>query len=60
MVHNPKVIQFYDQIVEVINGQLKSEERIRKYHLLFEEWTAGSGMLTPTLKLKRQQIYKRF
>ena len=59
MVLNPKVSQFYDQIVNVINGQLKREERVRRYHLLFEPWTINRGVMTPTLKLRRQNILEK-
>lgn len=34
--------------------------KIRKVTLLKEEWTVDSGLLTPTLKIKRAQVMKRF
>jgi len=34
--------------------------QVRKAHLLLAPWTVDDGLLTPTLKMKRPQIVKRF
>lgn len=34
--------------------------KIRKVSLMFEEWTLESGLLTPTLKIKRPKVAERF
>jgi len=34
--------------------------KIRKVHASLDPWTAQDGLITPTLKLKRQEILKRF
>jgi len=43
--------------------QLKSFPRhaqVRRMHLEFEPWTVDDGLLTPTLKLKRSQVFERY
>jgi long-chain acyl-CoA synthetase len=34
--------------------------RVRRVHLSFEPWTVEDGLLTPTLKLRRPQIARRY
>jgi long-subunit acyl-CoA synthetase (AMP-forming) len=34
--------------------------RVRRFKILPEAFTIESGMMTPTLKLKRQAIYKAY
>ncbi len=42
------------------NKRLSPIERIRRFKILPEPFTIESGMMTPTLKLKRQAIYREF
>ena len=56
MVINPKVVERMTLELDTINETLSNIEKIRNFHLLFEEWTIESGAYTPTLKLKRDFI----
>ncbi|MCA0237204.1 MAG: long-chain fatty acid--CoA ligase [Bacteroidetes bacterium] len=57
MVLNPKVEKLFRQEIEHINEtRLGTIEKIRHFHLLFEPWTAENGLLTPTLKLRRERL----
>lgn len=60
MALNPKVLKFMRQHVLDFNTQLINTEKIKNIVLLHEPWTVGSGELTPTLKLKRRDIVKKY
>jgi long-chain acyl-CoA synthetase len=46
--------------VEHINQQIEHHARIGVVMLTREPWTIESGVLTPTLKIKRDEVEKRF
>jgi long-chain acyl-CoA synthetase len=43
-----------------INAKLDAHEQLEKLVVMREEWTVDNGLLTPTLKLKRQAIEARY
>lgn len=60
MLKNKQVIQRIYEEVEKYNQRLNSHEQIRKITLLPETWTVDRGELTPTLKVKRDFILKKY
>ncbi|MDJ0698711.1 MAG: AMP-binding protein [Woeseiaceae bacterium] len=46
--------------LEEVNGNLESHERLAHAFIANEEWTAGNGLLTPTLKLKRNVLEEKY
>jgi long-chain acyl-CoA synthetase len=61
MVINPKVEKMFQAEINHLNETLLgSVEKIRAFKLLHEPWTADNGLLTPTLKLRRDTIQKTF
>jgi len=34
--------------------------KIRKVHLMFEEWSVEEGLITPTLKVKRPKVLAKY
>lgn len=60
IANHPKVIERIGQEVEKYNRQFGKWERVKKFELTGEVWTIEDGHLTPTLKLKRRNIKKRY
>jgi long-chain acyl-CoA synthetase len=60
MVLNLKVIQLLEQEIEQLNRSLPPHQKIRKFHLLFEEWSEATGELTLTLKTKRRVLMEKY
>lgn len=61
MVLNPKVEKLFRQEIERINDErLGPIEKVRAFHLLHEPWTPDNGLLTPTLKQRRDVLSKQF
>jgi len=44
--------------IDAVNGQLQSYEKIETAVIMKNEWTQENGLLTPTLKLKRNALEK--
>jgi long-chain acyl-CoA synthetase len=60
LIHNPKVLQRYQQEVDRINQGLGRHRQVKKFALTCREWTAETGELSPTLKLKRNDLKKLY
>lgn len=56
MAAHPRVVAKLQTRVDRINAGLSNYERIRKIALLDQEMTLESGMLTPSLKVKRRVV----
>lgn len=60
IIRNPKVIEFYKQIVDTYNENFNHVEQIKKFELLPQEWSIESGEMTPKLSLKRKVIMEKY
>ncbi len=60
MVVNNKVNQFMEGVVDHTNKNLQSHEKVRKVHLIADDWSVTSGHLTATLKLRRPVVYEKY
>jgi long-chain acyl-CoA synthetase len=60
LVARPDVIALYQEVIDALNHDLSPFERIKRVALLPEEFTIGSGELTPTLKVKRKVVEERW
>lgn len=60
-VHTQKQVQdLINAEVEKLNLSLASFETVKKVAILGEEMTVENGLLTPTFKVKRKEVAKRF
>jgi len=46
--------------IEKINKNLAKIEKLKKFYLIKDQFTIENGMMTPTLKLKRYKIIKKY
>ena len=60
LVQKKSVVAQYLKEVANINKTLGQHEEIKRFRLVCEEWTAQNGELSPTLKLKRNFIKKKY
>lgn len=49
-----------DRWVAEINSRVSRVEQVKRFAVLEKEWTADSDELTPTMKVKRQAVLKKF
>ena len=49
-----------DSEIEARNSQMKGYERVRQFVILDEDFTTANGMLTPTLKVKRNVVVEKY
>ena len=60
MINDPKVLEFYKQLVETYNQNFNHVEQIKKFELLPNEWSIETGEMTPKLSLKRKVIMEKY
>lgn len=60
LIRNKKVQELYDGIVSGVNQNLARFEKLKKVLLVPDEFSAASGDLTPTLKLRRRMVEERY
>lgn len=46
--------------ISIVNKKLENHERIKKAIIMSEDWTVENSLLTPTLKVKRNVIEKKY
>jgi len=58
LIRHPKVLARYQEEIDRINKTLGRHRQIKKFALTCREWSTETGELSPTLKLKRNQLKK--
>ena len=56
----PEVISFYERILAGINADLAPFEQPKKFRLLPRDFELTDGEITPTMKIRRGVIEKRY
>ena len=57
---DPQVMEIYQSEIDRLNADFAKWEKVKRFEILPQEWTTDSGEVTPTLKLKRKVILKKF
>ncbi|MEP0773958.1 MAG: long-chain fatty acid--CoA ligase [Acidobacteriota bacterium] len=60
LVARPEVQALYQSVVDGINEKVARFEAVKKFAILSEPFTMDGGELTPTLKVKRRVVEKRY
>lgn len=60
LVCQPAVRKLIGDEVKRLNADFAQYAQVKDFRLLAQEWTAATGELTPTQKLKRREILKKF
>jgi long-chain acyl-CoA synthetase len=60
LISIPKIKEFYNEKIEEVQKELANFEKVKKIKLLPKEFSMERGELTPTLKIKRKVIIKKF
>lgn len=60
LYEHPAVLDELRRRVEIVSAKLPHHEKIRDLRLVREEFTMESGLLTPTLKVRRRAVEKKF
>ena len=60
LVKEPKVKAEYERIVKEVNKTLAHFETMKRVTVVPDEWTVESGEMTPSMKMKRRVIEKKY
>lgn len=60
LLHDPKVIALFKDIVEGFNKYFNHVEQVKKFELLPNEWGIDTGEMTPKLSMKRKVITEKY
>ena len=60
LIKNPQILTLVQKIIDEVNTQLAHYETIKKFVILPNEFTIESGELTPSLKIRRNVVNKRY
>ncbi len=60
IVRSEKIRNFVKEIIDRFNEKRPSFEKIYRFEIVPDSWTAETGELTPTLKVKKYLIYQKY
>ncbi|MBF0297219.1 MAG: long-chain fatty acid--CoA ligase [Oligoflexia bacterium] len=60
LLEHHKTLALYKKELENFNEFIKQYEQPKSFALIDDEWSVENSLITPTLKLKRQNIYNRY
>jgi long-chain acyl-CoA synthetase len=60
LIKNPDIVKKIQKEIDLVNETLGDHEKIKRFRLVCEEWSQPTGELSPTLKLRRNVIFKKY
>ncbi|MBQ0015904.1 MAG: hypothetical protein KBT04_02845, partial [Bacteroidales bacterium] len=60
LITQPQVLTKFQEIIDKYNPNFAAHEQIKKFKLVADDWTTASGLLSPTLKLKRNILSNKY
>ena len=60
LVKDAKVVKAYQEIVDKVNLGLAPFESMKRVSIVPDEWSVEDGTLTPSMKLKRRVVEKKY
>jgi long-chain acyl-CoA synthetase len=60
LVKDAKVLARYQRIVDEVNCSLAPFETIKRFAVVADEWSIETDELTPSMKLKRRVVEKKY
>ena len=60
LVRNKEVISRMQKEVNRVNKRLGQVEQIKRFRMVCDSWSPETGELSPTLKLKRKELYAKY
>jgi len=60
LVKDPRIQKLFQDAVDEVNAHLARYETVKKFEVLPVEFTQETGELTPTLKVKRKVVSKKY
>lgn len=60
LIKSPKVVKAFEKEVSKLNRNLGKTDQIKDFRLVEDKWSIPSGELSPTLKIRRKIIAKKY
>jgi long-chain acyl-CoA synthetase len=60
LLEHPRILKLYEETIREVNKDLSRFETLKKFCLLTEPFTPETGEITPTQRLRRKEIEKRY
>ncbi len=60
LINEPKIQDLYRRRIAEFNTQLARYEQIKRFRILDHEMTLEGGQLTPSLKVRRREVFKLY
>lgn len=60
LIENPLIVKRIKKEIDMINEKLAPHEQVKRFRVVHEEWGTASGELSPTLKIKRDMMLKKY